>query len=175
VPGAESNVPLWILGSSLFGAQLAAQLGLPYAFASHFAPAALHDALMVYRQMFRPSEQLAKPYAMPAVNVICADTDAEAQRLFTSMQNVVIGLVTGSPGRLAPPVDRIEPLPEMIQQRVDAFLSCSFVGSPDTVKAGLTQFAADTGADELMVASAIFDPAARLHSTELLARACIGA
>jgi luciferase family oxidoreductase group 1 len=174
VPGAESNVPLWILGSSLFGAQLAAQLGLPYAFASHFAPAALHDALQVYRQMFRPSGQLQKPYAMPAVNVICADTDAEAQRLFTSMQNVVIGLVTGKPGRLAAPVDRLEPLPEPIQQRVDAFLSCSFIGSPATVKAELTKFAEETRADELMVATAVFDPAARIRSAELLARAWFG-
>jgi luciferase family oxidoreductase group 1 len=171
VPGADSNVPLWILGSSLFGAQLAAQLGLPYAFASHFAPAALFDALQVYRQMFRPSAQLAKPFAMPAVNVICADTDAEAQRLFTSLQNVVIGLVTGSPGRLAPPVERIDPLPDAVQQRVDSFLSCSFVGSPATVKSGLQKFVADTAADELMVASAIFDPAARLRSLQLLAGA----
>jgi luciferase family oxidoreductase group 1 len=171
VPGMDSNVPLWILGSSLFGAQLAAQLGLPYSFASHFAPAALFDALEVYRKMFRPSSQLAKPHAMPAVNVICAETDAGARRLFTSMQNVVIGLVTGKPGRLGPPVDQIEPLPEMIQARVDAFLSCSFVGSPATVKAGLEKFIADTAADELMVASAIFDPAARIRSLELLAKA----
>jgi len=175
VPGADSNVPLWILGSSLFGAQLAAQLGLPYAFASHFAPAALFDALQVYRQMFRPSAQLQKPYAMPAVNVICADTDEQARGLFTSLQNVVIGLVTGSPGRLAPPVDHIDALPEPLQQRVDSFLSCSFVGSPATVKSGLTQFVADTGADEVMVASAIFDPAARQRSAELLARAFSGA
>ncbi len=174
VPGADTNVPLWILGSSLFGAQLAAQLGLPYAFASHFAPAALFDALQVYRQMFRASAQLARPHAMPAVNVICADTDAEARRLFTSMQKMIIGLVTGSPGRLAEPVDAIEPLPEPVQQRVEAFLSCSFVGSPATVKAGLQQFIADTGADELMVASAIFDHAARLKSLDLLARECLG-
>jgi luciferase family oxidoreductase group 1 len=171
VPGMDSNVPLWILGSSLFGAQLAAQLGLPYSFASHFAPAALFDALHVYRRMFRPSAQLEKPYAMPAVNVICADTDAEARRLFTSLQNVVIGLVTGKPGRLAPPVDEIEPLPEMIQAQVDAFLSCSLVGSPATVKAGLERFIADTAADELMVASAIYDPVARIRSLELLAKA----
>ena len=174
VPGADTNVPLWILGSSLFGAQLGARLGLPYAFASHFAPAALHDALRVYREMFTPSTQLARPFAMPAVNVICADTDEEARRLFTSMQNVVIGLVTGSPGRLAPPVDRLEPLPDALQMRVDSFLSCSFVGSPATVKAELAQFASDTGADEIMVASAIFDPVARQHSTALLAKAWFG-
>jgi luciferase family oxidoreductase group 1 len=137
VPGADTNVPLWILGSSLFGAQLAAKLGLPYAFASHFAPAALHDALRVYREYFQPSKQLQSPYAMAGVNVIVADTDEEARHLFTSLQQVVIGLVTGNRGRLAPPVDRIEPLPPPVQQQVDAFLACSFVGSPQKVRAGL--------------------------------------
>jgi luciferase family oxidoreductase group 1 len=172
VPGANSNVPLWILGSSLFGAQLAARLGLPYAFASHFAPAALHDALRVYREMFQPSAQLQKSYAMAGVNVICAPTDEEAKLLFTSLQRVVIGLVTGSPGRLAPP-EPIEPLPPHIQQAVDGFLGCSFVGSPATVRAGLDRFLADTGADELIVASAIFDHAARVRSYELLAKECL--
>jgi alkanesulfonate monooxygenase SsuD/methylene tetrahydromethanopterin reductase-like flavin-dependent oxidoreductase (luciferase family) len=147
VPGADTNVPLWILGSSLFGAQLAAKLGLPYAFASHFAPAALH--------------------------VICADTDTEARRLFTSLKQIVIGLVTGSPERLAPPVDHIVPLPPHVQQRVDGFLGCSFVGTPATVRAGLEAFIASTGTDELIVASAIFDPVARLRSCELLAGACL--
>jgi luciferase family oxidoreductase group 1 len=173
VPGAGTNVPLWILGSSLFGSRLAAQLGLPYAFASHFAPAALHDALRMYRELFRPSQQLQASYAMAAVNVICAETDEEAQRLFTSLQNVVIGLVTGKPGRLAPPVDRIEPLPPHIQLHVDGFLGCSFVGSPQTVRAGLEDFLKTTGADELIVASAIYDQPARLRSCELLARACL--
>jgi luciferase family oxidoreductase group 1 len=172
VPGANSNVPLWILGSSLFGAQLAARLGLPYAFASHFAPAALHDALRVYREMFQPSAQLQKSYAMAGVNVICAPTDEEAKLLFTSLHRVVIGLVTGSPGRLAPP-EPIEPLPPHIQQAVDGFLGCSFVGSPVTVRAGLDRFLADTGADELIVASAIFDHAARVRSYELLAKECL--
>jgi luciferase family oxidoreductase group 1 len=171
VPGAGTNVPLWILGSSLFGSRLAAQLGLPYAFASHFAPAALHDALRMYRELFRPSAQLQAPYAMAAVNVICADTDEAAQRLFTSLQNIVIGLVTGKPGRLAPPVDRIEPLPPDVQHHVNGFLGCSFVGSPQTVRAGLEDFVKATGADELIVASAIYDQAARLHSCELLATA----
>jgi luciferase family oxidoreductase group 1 len=170
VPGADSNVPLWILGSSLFGAQLAAQLGLPYAFASHFAPAALRDALPLYRERFQPSAQLQRPYAMAGVNVIVADSDEEARRLFTSLQQVVIGLVTGSPGRLAPPVDRIEPLPPAVQQHVDAFLACSFVGSLATVRAGLEDFIASTGADELIVASAIYDHGARLRSAELLAQ-----
>ena len=170
VPGAGSNVPLWILGSSLFGAQLAAQLGLPYAFASHFAPAALHSALRVYRERFQPSAQSPRPYAMAGVNVVCAPTDEEAQQLFTSLQRVVIGLVTGSPGRLAPPAP-IDPLPPHVQQAVDAFLGCSFVGSPATVRAGLEAFTGETGADELIVASAIFDHEARKRSYELLAAA----
>jgi len=171
IPGADTNVPLWILGSSLFGAQLAAHLGLPYAFASHFAPAALDDALRVYRARFKPSAQLAKPYAMPGCNVIVADTDEEARLLYTSLQQVVIGLVTGSPGRLGPPVDRLPELPPPVQQHVDAFLSCSFVGSPRTVRAGLEGFASRTQAEEIIVATAVFDPAARRRSCELLAAA----
>ena len=174
VPGADSNVPLWILGSSLFGAQLAAKFGLPYAFASHFAPAALHDALRLYRERFQPSAQLQQSYAMVAVNVICADTDEEARHLFTSLQQVVIGLVTGNRGRLAPPVDYLEPLPPQVQQQVEGFLGCSFVGSPQTVRAGLTQFIAQTHADELIIASAIFDHAARVRSLKLLAEAITG-
>jgi luciferase family oxidoreductase group 1 len=173
VPGMGCNVPLWILGSSLFGARLAAQLGLPYAFASHFAPAALHDALGVYRELFRPSLHLPGPYAMAGVNVVCAPTDEEAQHLFTSLQNVVIGIVTGRRGQLAPPVGAIEPLPPQLQAGVDSFLGCSFVGSPATVKAGLERFVTETGADELIVASAIFDHGARVRSAELLARACL--
>jgi len=171
VPGADTNVPLWILGSSLFGAQLAAKLGLPYAFASHFAPAALHQAMGLYRQLFAPATADATSYAMVAANVICAETDAAAQRLFTSLQNVVRGLVTGSRGLLAPPVEELEPLPPQVQQQVDAFLACSFVGSPATVRAQLQDFVEATGADEVMVASAIYDPADRLRSLELLARA----
>jgi luciferase family oxidoreductase group 1 len=170
VPGADTNVPLWILGSSLFGAQLAAHLGLPYAFASHFAPAALKPALRVYREQFKPSAQLGSSYAMVGCNVICAPTDEEAQHLFTSLQRVVVGLVTGSPGRLAAP-EAINPLPPSVQQSVDAFLGCSFVGSPATVRAGLEGFISECGADELIVASAIFDPVARRRSYELLAAA----
>jgi luciferase family oxidoreductase group 1 len=169
VPGAGTEVPLWILGSSLFGAQLAARLGLPYAFASHFAPAALHEALRVYRAMFQPSAQLQQPYVMPAVNVICAPTDDEARHLFTSLQNVVIGLVTGRPGRLAPPVEHIDPLPPHVEQHVQGFLGCSFVGSSEKVGAALADFAESTQANELIVASAIFDPRARMRSAELLA------
>jgi luciferase family oxidoreductase group 1 len=171
VPGMDSNVPLWILGSSLFGARLAAQLGLPYAFASHFAPAALHDALRIYRELFRPSQQLPGPYAMAGVNVICAPTDEEARYLFTSLQNAVVGIVTGRRGRLAPPVPELETLPPAVQAGVDSFLGCSVVGSPDIVRAGLEKLVAETGADELIVASAIFDPVLRLRSAELVARA----
>ena len=174
VPGAGSNVPLWILGSSLFGAQLAAKLGLPYAFASHFAPAALHDAIAVYRERFEPSAQLQRPHVMVAANVIVAPADAEALHLFTSLQNVVVGLVTGRPGRLAPPVAALEPLPSPVQAQVDAFLACSFVGSPATVRAGLGQFIDATGADEVITASAIFDHAARVRSLQLLAEAWRG-
>jgi luciferase family oxidoreductase group 1 len=173
VPGADSNVPLWILGSSLFGAQLAAQFGLPYAFASHFAPAALGTALRVYRERFVPSAQLQKSYAVAGVNVICADTDEEARRLFTSLQEVVIGLVTGNRGRLAPPVKHLPSLSPQVQQQVDSFLNCSFVGSPSTVREQLDAFNQQTGADELIVASAIFDHAARVRSYELLAEACL--
>jgi luciferase family oxidoreductase group 1 len=173
VPGAGTNVPLWILGSSLFGAQLAAKLGLPYAFASHFAPAALHDALRVYRERFEPSAQLQQPYAMAGVNVIVAPTDEEARHLFTSLQQVIVGLVTGKPGRLGPPVDTLESLPSPVQQQVDSFLGCSFVGSPATVRQGLQKFLLETGADELIVASAIYDHPARLRSSALLAAACL--
>jgi luciferase family oxidoreductase group 1 len=173
VPGADSNVPLWILGSSLFGAQLAAQFGLPYAFASHFAPAALHDALRIYREQFRPSAQMQTAYAIAGVNVIVADTDKEAEYLFTSLQQVVVGIVTGKRGRLAPPVADLEPLPPQLQHHVNGFLGCSFVGSPATVRRGLEAFNAETGADELIVASAIFDHAARLRSAELLAHCCL--
>jgi luciferase family oxidoreductase group 1 len=134
VPGADSNVPLWILGSSLFGAQLAAKFGLPYAFASHFAPAALHDALALYRERFQPSAQLAQPYAMAGVNVICADTDEEARHLFTSLQNIVVGLVTGSPGRLAPPVAQLDPLPPHIQVRPRRCGSRWRISSPARVR-----------------------------------------
>jgi len=170
VPGMGLNVPLWILGSSLYGAQLAATLGLPYAFASHFAPDALMQALQVYREMFRPSAQLQRPYAMVGVNVIAADTDAEARRLFTSPQQSFTHLVRGTRGQLPPPIDDIEsywsPMEKMQASRM---LACSFVGAADTVRQGLTDFLAQTGADELIVASAIYDHAARLRSYEILA------
>lgn len=169
VPGAGSEVPLWILGSSLYGAQLAALLGLPYAFASHFAPQALEQALAVYRERFQPSRQLALSYAIAGVNVILADTDAEARRLFTSIQMRFAGMFRGDRGLLQPPIDDIETYwtpTEKIQ--ASRMLACSFVGTPATVGASLKSFVARTGVDEIIVASAIHDPAARLHSYELL-------
>lgn len=170
VPGTGTKVPLWILGSSLFGAQLAAMLGLPYAFASHFAPDALMQALDVYRARFQPSEQLDRPYAMVGVNVIAADTDAEARRLFTSVQQTFTNMFRGTRGLLPPPIDDIETywLPAEKAQASN-MLACSFVGGPQTVREGLERFIERTGADEIMVAAAIYDHAARLHSYELLA------
>jgi len=170
VPGTDSNVPLWILGSSLFGAQLAAMLGLPYAFASHFAPGALMQALQVYRERFQPSKQLDRPYAMVGLNVIAAETDAEARRLFTSPQQQFTNLFRGTRGQLQPPIDDIESYwtPTEKAQAMN-MLACSIVGAPDTIRAGLADFIAKTQADELIVASAIFDHGKRLRSYEILA------
>jgi luciferase family oxidoreductase group 1 len=169
VPGAGSNVPIWILGSSLFGAQLAAMLGLPYAFASHFAPGALMQALQVYRERFQPSAQLDRPYAMVGVNVIAADTDDEARHLFTSAQQSFTNLFRGARGKLQPPIDDIESYwsPHEKAQAMN-MLSRSFVGSPKTVQGGLETFIAETGADEVMVAAAIYDHSKRLRSYEIL-------
>ena len=169
VPGAGSNVPVWILGSSLFGAQLAAMLGLPYAFASHFAPGALMQALQVYRERFQPSAQLDRPYAMVGVNVIAADTDEEARHLFTSAQQSFTNLFRGARGKLQPPIDDIESYwsPHEKAQAMN-MLSCSFVGSRKTVQEGLESFIAQTGADEVMVAAAIYDHSKRLRSYEIL-------
>jgi luciferase family oxidoreductase group 1 len=170
VPGAGLNVPLWILGSSLFGAQLAAMLGLPYAFASHFAPGLLHEALEIYRARFEASKQAARPYAMAGVNVVVADTDAEALRLFTSIQQRFAGMLRGERGYLKPPVDDIENHWTAVERlQASRMLACSFVGSPQTVKLGLQDFVNQTGVDELMVSSAIYDHGARLRSYELLA------
>jgi luciferase family oxidoreductase group 1 len=169
VPGAGSRVPLWILGSSLYGAQLAAVLGLPYAFASHFAPDALEQALPIYRERFQPSEQLGRSYAMAGANVILAETDAEARRLFTSIQMRFVGMFRGDRGLLQPPIEDIEAYwTPMEKIQASRMLACSFVGSPATVEAPLKSFLARTGLDELIVASAIYDPAARRRSYELL-------
>jgi luciferase family oxidoreductase group 1 len=169
VPGAGSNVPIWILGSSLFGAQLAAMLGLPYAFASHFAPGALMQALQVYRERFQPSAQLDRPHAMVGINVIAADTDEEARHLFTSAQQSFANLFRGARGKLQPPIDDIESYwsPHEKAQAMN-MLSRSFVGSPKTVQDGLETFIAETGADEVMVAAAIYDHSKRLRSYEIL-------
>jgi luciferase family oxidoreductase group 1 len=170
IPGTGTQVPLWILGSSLYGAQLAAALGLPYAFASHFAPDALLPALEVYRERFRPSEQLAQPYAMVGCNVVVADGDAAARRLFTSAQQSFTNVLRGRRGRLPPPIGDIEAYWTAEEKpRVSAMLRRSFVGSPATVRAQLDAFVEETAADELIVAAAIHDHAARLRSYELLA------
>ena len=170
VPGAGLDVPLWILGSSTYGAQLAAALGLPYAFASHFAPDALTQAMALYRQLFKPSDQLRKPHAMAGVNVVVADTDAEAKRLFTSHQQSFANLRRGRPGPQQPPIDDIDAYWSPAEkQMADNMLACSIVGSPDTVRDGLERFVGYSGADELMVVSAIFDPLARKKSYSLLA------
>lgn len=170
VPGAGAAVEVWILGSSLYGAQLAAALGLPYAFASHFAPAQLTRALELYRGQFRPSERLARPRVMPGVNIVAADTDVEARRLLSSLQQAFVQLRRGRPGPLPPPVDDYEDslsLPE--RTLLHDVLACTFVGSPDTVRRGLAEFLARTAADELIVSSMIFDHTARLRSYELTA------
>ena len=170
VPGAGLLVPVWILGSSTFGAQLAAMLGLPYAFASHFAPEQMEDAIAIYRQTFKPSEQQATPYVMLGVNIFAADTDAEARLLYSSLQQAFENLRSGRPGKLPPPVENFE---QQLDPRARALLahslSCSIVGSPETVRRGLDDFVARSGADELMVTAQIFDPRARLRSYELLA------
>ena len=171
IPGMSSHVPLWILGSSLYGAQLAAALGLPYAFASHFAPDALLPALEIYRDRFQPSKQLQQPYAMVAANVIAADDDVEARRLFTSVQQSFTNVLRGRRGQLRPPIDDIEMYWTNEEKlRVSSMLFRSFVGSSETVRNGLEGFINETGADELIVATAIHDHAARLHSYEILAQ-----
>jgi luciferase family oxidoreductase group 1 len=171
VPGAGLTVPIWILGSSLFGAQLAAELGLPYAFASHFAPAQMTEALEVYREEFRPSVALARPYVMLGVNVFAADTHREARRLFTSVQQAFVNLRQGRPGPLPPPVEDYERgLTSAERALLDHALACSFFGTEETVLEGLSAFVARTRADELIVVSQIFDPAARLRSYEIAAR-----
>src|SRR3954452_5322622 len=170
VPGAGLSVPIWILGSSTFGAQLAAALGLPYSFASHFAPGQMMQAIEIYRAQFRPSAQLDRPHVMLGFNVFAADTDEEARLLFTSLQQAFVNLRSGRPGRLPPPAagfeERLGPAERaMIAQA----LSSAAVGAPDTVQRGLEEFIALTGADELIITSQIFDHAARLRSYELTA------
>ncbi|HTW26593.1 MAG TPA: LLM class flavin-dependent oxidoreductase [Acetobacteraceae bacterium] len=170
VPGAGEAVEVWILGSSTFGAELAAALGLPYAFASHFAPGQMREAAAIYRERFRPSERLAAPHVMLGLNVFAAETDAEADRLFSSLQQAFLNLRRGRPGRLPPPVDGLAARLDRQEHALLAnALACSVVGSPATVREGLRDFVAATGADELMVTAQIFDHAARRRSFEILA------
>ena len=171
-PGQGSNVPVWILGSSLYGAQLAAQLGLPYAFASHFAPQALDQALEVYRRAFRPSTYLEKPHAMIAVNVFGADTDAEGIRLRTTMQQAFARLRLGQPGKLPRPVDNIEDhLPPPVLAGVNEALTVSATGSPETVSRELSEILTRYAPDEVIITGQIHDHAARLRSFEIAAEA----
>jgi luciferase family oxidoreductase group 1 len=171
IPGAGLNVPIWILGSSLYGAQLAAELGLPYAFASHFAPAHLMRAIEVYRARFRPSDQLQAPYVMLGLNVTAADTDREAQRLFTSHQQAYVNLRRGMPAPIPPPRDHfMDTVPEQEKFEIEQTLSGAVVGGPDTVRRGIEAFIARTGADELILVAQIFDHTARLRSYEIASK-----
>ncbi len=170
VPGAGLDVPIWLLGSSLFSAQLAAALGLPFAFATHFAPDAMSEALYLYRSRFRPSAQLERPYAMLGVNICAAETDEEAARLFTSLQQQWTLLRRGSPAPLPPPVDSMDGRwTESERIGLAHALSRAIVGSPETVRRALAAFIAETGADEIMMTSQIYDHGARLRSYEIVA------
>jgi luciferase family oxidoreductase group 1 len=172
VPGAGLNVPIWILGSSLYGAHLAAGLGLPYAFASHFSPGHMMQAIELYRSRFRPSAQLGRPYVMLGINVFAADTDEEGRRLMTSVRQAFVQLRRGRPTLLQPPVEGFDAqLTPAERMGLEQALSCTVVGSPESVRRGLATFIAQTGADELMVTSQIFDHAARLRSFAITAEA----
>jgi luciferase family oxidoreductase group 1 len=175
VPGAGIAVEAWILGSSLFGAQLAAKLGLPYAFASHFAPAALEQALAIYRERFKPSARLARPHAMLALNVVAADTDEEAARLFTTQQQAFVNLRRGRPGLVQPPLPSASSMVDFCspveRASVDSALACAVIGAPDTVAAGLQAFVDRHHPDELLLTANIFDHAARLRSFKLAMQA----
>ena len=170
IPGEGQNIPMWILGSSTDSAQLAGFLGLPYAFASHFAPAQFFAAIDLYRKTFRPSESLDKPYIMPCVNVIAADTDEEANRLVTSLYQMFIGIITGKRTRLQPAVDNMKDLwTENEEEAAKQMLQLSFIGSPGTIKTKMKDFSEQTGMNEIMVISNIFDQKAKLHSYKLFA------
>ena len=169
VPGTGADVDVWILGSSLFGAQLAAHLGLPYAFASHFAPGDMMGAIQIYRERFKPSPRLQKPYVMLGLNVIAAETDEEAKLLFTSIQQAFANLRLGRPGKMPPPKADLQ-LDPMVAHGIAQALSCSVVGGPEKVKRGIAEFVAQTGADELMVTGSIWDHQKRLRSFEIAAQ-----
>ncbi len=172
IPGAGADAEVWILGSSLFGAQLAAALGLPFAFASHFAPAQLDQALQIYRQAFQPSMRLSRPRVMAALTVIAADSDAEAAWLSSSLKQAFVALRSGRPGPLPPPMENYDAsLGPEAQAVLNHTLSCAVIGGPASVRAGLARFAKRTQADELIVAVSMFDLNARLRSLELIAAA----
>jgi luciferase family oxidoreductase group 1 len=171
IPGEGLDIPIWVLGSSTFGAQLAAMLGLPYAFASHFAPQQLDAALDAYRTGFKPSRQLDKPYVMLGFNVFAADTDAEAEYLASCMEQAFVNLRTGRPTALQPPVAGYkESLPPSHRLMLDHVLSCSAIGSSETVARSIAAFVERTGADELMITSQIYDHRSRLRSFEIAAK-----
>ncbi len=173
VPGEGTEVPIWLLGSSVYSASLAAQLRLPFAFASHFAPDLLMQALSIYRDNFEPSETLDKPHAMIVANVFVADTDAEARRLFTSVEQSFVNLRRGTPSQLPAPLETDErPWTAYEQENIDHSLAFSFVGAPDTIREGLQHLVEQTGADELMLTAMIHDHDARLRSFELAAQVC---
>ncbi|EIL94272.1 LLM class flavin-dependent oxidoreductase [Rhodanobacter spathiphylli] len=172
VPGAGVEVPVWLLGSSLFSAKLSAQLGLPFAFASHFAPDAMDEALALYRRDFQPSARLQQPYAMLGINVVAADSDAEARRLFTTQQQSFINLRRGRPGLIPPPIDDIEAYwtpPEKLM--VERALACAVVGDAATVEQGIAAFIGRHRPDELLLTANVFEHAARRRSFELAAAA----
>jgi luciferase family oxidoreductase group 1 len=170
VPGMGLEVPLWLLGSSLYSAQLAAMHGLPFAFASHFAPDDMDSALAIYRHRFQPSKQLAAPYAMLAINVFAADSDREARRQLTSQQQAFVNLIRGRPGQVPAPIDDIESYWQPHEKAlVESRLAHTVAGSPETVALGLRNFIAATGADELMISGHGFDPEARVRSLEIVA------
>ncbi|GAB4140664.1 MAG: LLM class flavin-dependent oxidoreductase [Sphingomonadales bacterium] len=173
VPGAGTQVPIWILGSSLFGASLAAELGLPYAFASHFAPQALNDALAVYRSRFKPSPVLDQPYAMVGVNIIAAATDDEARHLATTQQMSFTNIFRGARGLSQPPIDDIDSYWTAVEKaQAQAMLARAIYGGPDTVRAGIDALIAETQADELMIVSDVFDHGLRLRSYEMIGEIC---
>ena len=171
-PGTNTNIPIWLLGSSLFSAQLAAMKGLPYAFASHFAPRFLHQAIELYRSMFRPSATLAKPYVMVGVPVVAAPTDEEAEFLATSTQQRVLGILTGQRGQLPAPVANfMQQLGPREQAAINDFLAMSVVGGPETVRAGFARIQETTEADELILVTDVYNPMLRLTSLEIAAQA----
>jgi len=174
VPGAGSRIPIWLLGSSLYSAELAAALGLPFAFAAHFAPDLLHEALGIYRELFRPSSLHDKPHTMACINVYAAETDAEAERLFTSLEQAFLALRMGRPGQLPPPIDPAEraAFPPAANDMLRQVFRYAVVGGPKTVQKGVTEFLRATQVDELMATAMIFEHAARLRSFEILAAVC---